>query len=154
MWLFLDMCGTGVWSQGLQGRCSTTWATPPPISALVILETGSFFFAQVCLNHNFLISGFCYSWDDRCFCSAEMGISGSFLQGLASNCDPHDLSLPCHKREPSVPNIKCIFTSEKNKLYLPWKCSSLILPSGKAQSPIKTEWGKESHQWNLSKYWH
>jgi hypothetical protein len=56
--------GSGVWIWGftLQGRCSTTWGTPPALFALVILELGSCFLFR--------------PWSSYCRVSAVTGMTG------------------------------------------------------------------------------
>jgi hypothetical protein len=57
-----------VWTQGshLLDRNSTTWATPPALSALVILEIGSHFLTRTSWTSILLFYTFHSSWDDRC----------------------------------------------------------------------------------------
>jgi hypothetical protein len=71
----------------LQGRCSTTWAIPPDLFALDILEIGSCFLPRSARSVILLFYASLCSWDDssmapyRVFFSVEMWSHKHFCPG-------------------------------------------------------------------------
>jgi hypothetical protein len=100
MYLCVCVCVTGILNQGLHllGKCSTTWATPPALFALVIFQVKSCDspLPFMALDHDPPTYA-SHCWDYRgtlpclaCWLRWELS---NFLPGLALNCNPSDLCL-------------------------------------------------------------
>jgi hypothetical protein len=66
----------------------------PILSALVVLEIGSYFMLRLAWTTIFLLYASHNHWDDRCT-PPRPGFFQTFLLGLDWNCDPPNLSLLC-----------------------------------------------------------
>jgi hypothetical protein len=81
------------------GNHCVALSMPQVLFALVILEIGSCFLPRPAWTMFLLFYAFCSSWNDRhapphlAFFPIEMGISQTFLSGLAWNHNPPNLSL-------------------------------------------------------------